>query len=133
MNADRALLSEAFPLQLESFSYMKVVNSRVSFAKAAKQVPTADGRRFDTVFRHGTLQVEIYAPRGHDPQQPHTRDEAYIVVQGCGTFLCAGHREKFLPGDFLFAPAGVEHRFEDFSDDLAVWVIFYGPEGGERP
>jgi hypothetical protein len=25
----------------------------------------------------------------------------------------------------------VEHRFEEFSDDLAVWVIFYGPEGGE--
>jgi hypothetical protein len=23
------------------------------------------------------------------------------------------------------------HRFEDFTDDLAVWVIFYGPEGGE--
>jgi hypothetical protein len=30
-------------------------------------------------------------------------------------------------------PAGVVHRFEDFSDDLAVWVVFYGPEGGEIP
>jgi hypothetical protein len=28
-------------------------------------------------------------------------------------------------------PAGVEHRFEEFTEDLAVWVIFYGPEGGE--
>ena len=54
------------------------------------------------------------------------------MVQGTGTFLCAGRREKFVPGDFLFAPAGVEHRFEDFSGDLAVWVIFYGPEGGEH-
>jgi hypothetical protein len=25
----------------------------------------------------------------------------------------------------------VEHRFEQFSQDLAVWVMFYGPEGGE--
>jgi hypothetical protein len=25
----------------------------------------------------------------------------------------------------------VTHRFEEFSDDLAVWVFFYGPEGGE--
>jgi hypothetical protein len=25
------------------------------------------------------------------------------------------------------------HRFEDFTDDFATWVIFYGPEGGERP
>jgi len=23
------------------------------------------------------------------------------------------------------------HRFENFSDDLAVWVMFYGAEGGE--
>ncbi len=28
-------------------------------------------------------------------------------------------------------PAGVVHRFEEFTDDLAVWVVFYGPEGGE--
>jgi hypothetical protein len=27
--------------------------------------------------------------------------------------------------------AGIEHRFEDFSEDLAVWVVFYGPTGGE--
>jgi hypothetical protein len=33
----------------------------------------------------------------------------------------------------LFVPAGVVHRFEDFSDDLAIWVMFYGPEGGEEP
>jgi hypothetical protein len=31
----------------------------------------------------------------------------------------------------MFVAAGVEHRFEDFSADLAVWVIFYGPPGGE--
>jgi len=23
--------------------------------------------------------------------------------------------------------------FEDFSPDLAVWVVFYGPSGGELP
>jgi hypothetical protein len=29
-------------------------------------------------------------------------------------------------------PAGVEHRFEEFSGDFGTWVIFYGPEGGEK-
>jgi hypothetical protein len=24
------------------------------------------------------------------------------------------------------------HKFVDFTSDFAVWVIFYGPEGGER-
>ena len=31
----------------------------------------------------------------------------------------------------LFVPAGVEHRFDDFSDDFAAWVVFFGPKGGE--
>jgi len=35
------------------------------------------------------------------------------------------------PGDLLFVPAGIVHRFEDFTDDFATWVMFYGPEGGE--
>jgi tellurite resistance-related uncharacterized protein len=25
----------------------------------------------------------------------------------------------------------VVHRFEEFTDDMMVWVFFYGPEGGE--
>jgi mannose-6-phosphate isomerase-like protein (cupin superfamily) len=41
-------------------------------------------------------------------------------------------RHCFGPGDLLFVRAGVEHRFEEFSDDLAVWVSFYGPDGGEQ-
>lgn len=95
------------------------------------RVPSPDGKRFATVLEHGSLTVEIYAPRGVDPQQPHTRDEAYIVVQGTGEFINGESREAFAPGDFLFVPAGVEHRFVNFTDDLIVWVIFYGPEGGE--
>ena len=31
----------------------------------------------------------------------------------------------------MFVAAGGEHRFEDFTEDLAVWVVFYGPAGGE--
>ena len=38
----------------------------------------------------------------------------------------------FAPGDCLYADAGEVHRFEDFTDDLAVWVVFWGPEGGHR-
>ena len=105
---------------------------KVDFSEALAGLPCPGGERFRTMFEHGTLQVEVYAPRGTDPQTPHTRDEAYIVVHGKGVFVSDEGRQPFGPGDFLFAPAGVEHRFEEFSDDLAVWVIFYGPEGGEK-
>lgn len=89
--------------------------------------------RFAEVFGHGSLSIEIYAPRGHDPQTPHTRDEVYVVVSGHGRFFCDGETRDFAPGELLFVQAGVEHRFLDFSDDFATWVLFYGPEGGERP
>jgi mannose-6-phosphate isomerase-like protein (cupin superfamily) len=98
---------------------------------ALTHVPTADGKRFATIFEHGTLLVEVYAPRVVDPQQPHTRDEIYFVAAGSGEYVCGETRTAFRPTDLLFAAAGVAHRFENFTDDLAVWVLFYGPEGGE--
>lgn len=94
-------------------------------------LPGPTGERFTAAFHHGTLDVELYAPRGTDPQTPHRRDEAYVVIRGHGDFVHDGRRDAVAPGDFLFVAAGVAHRFEHFSDDFAVWVLFYGPDGGE--
>jgi mannose-6-phosphate isomerase-like protein (cupin superfamily) len=104
---------------------------RLTVADALARIPGPHRVRYVELFRHGTLSVELYAPRSHDPQTPHTRDEVYVVVQGSGQFRNGNTRHPFGPGDLLFVPAGVVHRFEDFTDDLAVWVMFYGPEGGE--
>jgi mannose-6-phosphate isomerase-like protein (cupin superfamily) len=100
-------------------------------ANALERLPSPEGKRFATIFQHGTLLVEIYAPRGTDPQNPHTRDEVYFVAAGSGEYVCGENRTAFGPTDLLFAAAGVAHRFENFTDDLAVWVLFYGFEGGE--
>ena len=88
---------------------------------------------FETLFEHGTLSVEIYKPLEMDNQQPHSRDEVYVVISGKGDFIKGEERMPFGPGDFLFVPAHMEHRFVDFSEDFATWVLFYGPEGGEKP
>lgn len=104
----------------------------IKLADAQMAIPTRDGKLYAELFSHGTLNVEIYAPKGIDLQQPHTRDELYIVVAGRGWFFVEGERMQFGPGDALFAAAGEVHRFEDFTEDLLVWVVFYGPEGGER-
>lgn len=84
-------------------------------------------------FKHGSLSVEVYKPQRIDRQEPHTRDEVYIVISGRGEFYTNGKQSLFQAGDFFFVPAGAEHRFEKFTEDFATWVIFYGPEGGERP
>ena len=109
------------------------MQGHLKLAEALKRLPTAEGKRFIELFKHGTLAVELYAPRGIDPQTPHARDEIYVIASGTGTFR-QGHDKDvtFGPGDVFFVAAGVEHRFKDFSDDLAAWVFFYGPEGGER-
>ena len=99
----------------------------------ARTAPPEPGRRSALLLTHGSLELRYYAPRGTDPQTPHSRDEVYVVTSGHGWFVRGDKRVPFEPGDTLFVAAGVEHRFEDFTDDFGTWVIFYGPEGGERP
>jgi mannose-6-phosphate isomerase-like protein (cupin superfamily) len=109
-----------------------VETCRVALEEAVQLLPTPEGKRSVAVFEHGSLQVKLYAPRGSDPQQPHSRDELYVVARGEGWFVNGERRQPFAPHDVLFARAGVAHRFESFSDDFLVWVFFYGPEGGEQ-
>jgi mannose-6-phosphate isomerase-like protein (cupin superfamily) len=103
---------------------------RITLDEAARLL-AASTQRSAAVFEHGTLQVKLYAPRGQDTQTPHRRDEVYVVARGRGWFVNEGARHRFELHDVLFARAGAEHRFEDFSDDFLVWVFFYGPDGGE--
>ena len=104
---------------------------QISLSDALSRLSESATPRSIELFRHGTLLVKWYAPRNVDLQQPHTRDEAYVVARGSGDFVYADGRVRFVAGDFLFAAAGVVHRFENFSSDLGLWVLFYGPEGGE--
>jgi oxalate decarboxylase/phosphoglucose isomerase-like protein (cupin superfamily) len=102
----------------------------------AKAAPIPEGARSAQLMQHGTMTLRYYAPRGRDPQTPHAQDEIYVVTAGSGTFALgrnegALERRRFGPGDAIFAPAGWVHRFEDFTDDFATWVVFWGPEGGE--
>lgn len=107
-------------------------DSRFTQATAETLLPAPGTHpRSAAVFQHGSMLLKLFAPRGHDPQTPHTRDELYFVAKGSGWFVNGEQRHRFATGDVLFVAAGVTHRFEDFSDDLSVWVVFYGPEGGE--
>lgn len=83
------------------------------------------------VFRHGTMSLILFAPQGKDYQTPHEQDEIYIVFKGSGDFMVEGIRYPFVAGDALFVPAGKLHHFENFTADLTLWVVFWGPKGGE--
>ena len=98
----------------------------------ARAAPVPPGARSALLMRHGSMRLRYYAPRGLDTQTPHDQDELYVVVSGTGEFVVGTGRTPFAAGDVLFAAAGTAHRFENFSDDFAAWVIFYGPSGGEE-
>ena len=49
---------------------------------------------FKEVFSHGSLSIEIYKPISADKQQPHTRDEVYVIASGSGTFRKGNTRQK---------------------------------------
>ena len=87
---------------------------------------------FAYALRHGTMKVGLYAPVGEDNQTPHKQDELYVIVSGSGLFEKEAERRPFTANDVIFVPAGEHHRFVDFTDDFAAWVIFWGVEGGER-
>jgi mannose-6-phosphate isomerase-like protein (cupin superfamily) len=102
----------------------------LSRAGSEAQLPGPGGRPFVELFRYDAISVELFAPRGVDTQQPHRQDELYVVACGSGEFVNGPRRHRFGPGDVMFVPAGIVHRFENFSDDLMVWVVFCGPDGG---
>lgn len=110
----------------------KPVSSCVlSFAARRASIPA--GERSVRVWQRGPLDVVLSLPVPPKVQAPHAQDELYIIVRGRGVLLHDGERDPFESGDVLFVAAGIEHQFEDVSQDLALWRVFYGPPGGEVP
>jgi mannose-6-phosphate isomerase-like protein (cupin superfamily) len=107
------------------------MNFKVSPDDALKKLFDEHEFPFTVVMKHGSMTIEYFAPQEVDTQTPHKQDEIYVIVKGHGTFYCNGKKASCKKGDVLFVPAGLEHYFENFSDDFATWVIFYGPDGGE--
>lgn len=99
--------------------------TKITPAEAAA-LPFPPGRLSTLAFDDNGLELRHYAPKGNDPQTPHDRDEIYVVISGSGRYRRAGQAVSFEPGDVLYAAAHEEHRFEDFSDDFATWVVFWG-------
>ena len=106
----------------------RALNEAVQAGTAPMGLPAALLRERET------LKLYFYEPREVDHQPAHDQDEIYIVVSGSGCFAIGDNEDdmkrfSFGPGDAIFTPAGVVHRFEDFSDDFGTWVIMYGRPG----
>ena len=101
----------------------------IHFAEAQAHIRGSNGERSINFLRRGSLDVNLSRPQPPNQQTPHAQDEVYVIIRGRGALLHEGKRESFEAGDFLFVAAGTEHRFDDFSEDVAYWRVFYGPPG----
>ncbi len=108
------------------------MNDRLTAENALNKLSNTAGKEFITLLKHGSLKIEIYKPRKIDNQIPHSKNEIYVVISGSGFFVKGDERQPFKAGEIIFVPAFVQHHFENFSEDFATWVFFYGPEGGEK-
>lgn len=91
------------------------------------------GRVWMEFFRVPPLSMGIYRLRegSSDPQQPHTEDEAYYVLQGRAQIRVGTEERAVQPGTLIYIPARVEHRFHTITEDLVV-LVFFAPAEGSR-
>ena len=106
------------------------MSRRLTVNKARQAVAESADGRYGVLLQHGTLELGYYTPQKVDRQRPHEQDEIYVVHSGKGTFVSGDQHQPFEAGDALFVSAGVEHRFEGFSDDFEAWAMLYGPRVG---
>lgn len=104
----------------------------ISIGEAIAQLSRENNQPFTLLMKHGSMSIEYFSPKEIDTQTPHRQDEIYVIASGQSEFYRDGEIVECSKGDILFVPAAMEHRFMNFTNDFATWVIFYGPDGGEK-
>lgn len=91
----------------------------------------AGGRPWVELLSVPDLSFGLYvlAAGATDGQQPHTEDEVYVVLAGRSRFTALDETRDCGPGDVIFVPALVPHRFHDIAEELRVVVVFGPAEG----
>ena len=117
---DRKERTGHFGSSVDAFEIEAVLPDRTSGLAAYREV-----------VRSADISAGVYtlAAGSRDPQQPHTEDEVYVVMQGRASFRAGGRTQPAVPGSVIYVERGLEHRFVDIVEDLAVLVLFAPPEG----
>jgi mannose-6-phosphate isomerase-like protein (cupin superfamily) len=90
---------------------------------------------YEIVHTSPGMEIGVYVLVAPEPdrQQPHDRDEVYVVLDGRGTLQIEADKVNMKQGDAVFVPAGADHRFTGY-EGLSVLVIFAGePQSTPSP
>jgi mannose-6-phosphate isomerase-like protein (cupin superfamily) len=91
-----------------------------------RRLEAGDGG-YEIVHTSPGMEIGVYVLVAPEPdrQQPHDRDEVYVVLDGRGTLQIEDDEVDMKEGDAVFVPAGADHRFIGY-EGLSVLVIFAG-------
>jgi hypothetical protein len=98
----------------------------VSLNEAVQKLSDEKQKEFINLAQFADLEIEYYQPNQIDKQNPHLKDEVYIISSGNAEFYTNQETVSVTKGDILYVKAGDEHRFINFTHDFATWVLFYG-------
>ncbi len=84
------------------------------------------GELYHEFLRVPTISAGVYHldTGASDPQEPHTEDEVYYVVQGQAQIQVAEEQMPVKAGSIVLVAANVDHRFHSITEDLTVLVFF---------
>ena len=84
------------------------------------------GQPYQEFLRIPAVSAGIYVlPVGAvDRQHPHREDEIYYVIRGKAKMRLGAEECSVQEGRVMFVEAGLEHRFFDIEQELALLVVF---------
>ena len=99
----------------------KIIDIRSLIAKM-----DLDGSGFLSFFELEHLQVGILRlkPGEKDTQEPHSVDEAYLVLEGDGFIEIGKKKYPIKENLFIFVPANTGHRFLGNTKEILVVYFF---------
>ena len=88
--------------------------------------PPREGERFETLLRHGPLQVEriVSSTSADGDVYDQAQDEWVVLLEGRAALEVAGERVELVRGDSLFLPAHTPHRVLHTSEG-ALWLAVH--------
>jgi mannose-6-phosphate isomerase-like protein (cupin superfamily) len=84
------------------------------------------GNAYLEFLRVASMSAGIYVLKAgsDDRQSPHRQDELYYVLHGNARMRAGAQDQVVRPGSIIFIAAGVEHRFYDIVEEIALLVLF---------
>lgn len=115
-------------LQRSRFDQILEVNKTMDAFTLSDLIATREqsGELYHEFLHVPAMSAGVYqlAAGSVDPQEPHTEDELYYVVQGRAEIRVGNEDVSVEAGSLVFVAANVEHRFHTISEDLTVLVFF---------